>query len=268
MGGAAAAQRGDVSAGFWNPAGLTGIRGIQVEDQYSLLSLNQQLNYFGLALERRQQLFFSGAFLIYSAGGDLEARQGPSLNPDSIFGDTEMTFLLSVAGKLDRQWSMGINLKGFFNQLGAVSGTGFGGDWGVQYRISNETTFGFAVQDVYSSIGYSNSSTATEVFPATLRTGIADQDVKTHVKGELDMEWSNDVGWKPRAGIEWRPMEVIALRGGFWYEINTGSNNFSAGIGLLLPGAESLGEFDYTLLGDRLVPGGVLHQFSLKGKFL
>jgi len=55
MGGAAVADRNDVACGFWNPAGLTGLRGLQVEDQYTLLALNQQLNYLAFANSLRDK---------------------------------------------------------------------------------------------------------------------------------------------------------------------------------------------------------------------
>src|ERR1035438_1164794 len=40
MAGAAAGLRDDPSCGFWNPAGLTGIKNIQIEAQNSFLSLS------------------------------------------------------------------------------------------------------------------------------------------------------------------------------------------------------------------------------------
>src|SRR6185295_966624 len=93
MAGAAVANRGDVACGFWNPAGLSGLRGFQVETQSTLLSLNQQLHYLALANSYRNRFFYGISAVFYSAGGDLEAREGPSRDPDSLFEDIEVTVL-------------------------------------------------------------------------------------------------------------------------------------------------------------------------------
>jgi hypothetical protein len=268
MGGAAAALRGDVSCGFWNPAGLTGLKGLQAEDQYSFLPQGQQLNYLALGSQFHQRLFYSLAFFYYTAGGDLEARGGPSLNPDNLFTDSQMAFLVSLAGKLGPRWALGGTLKLFLHKLGVVSGTGFGGDLGIQYRFSNETTGGLAIQDVYSFIGYSNSSAPGEVFPVAVRGGVSHTAKTVDLRGELDLEWRGDTGLRPRLGLEWKPSGDIALRGGFWWGLDSGSANFSAGFGLRVPGAGESAELDYTLLGDRWASGGLLHQISLKGTFL
>ncbi len=273
MGGATAGLRNDVSCGFWNPAGLSGLRGFQIENQYTFLGLNQQLDYFSLANGFRDKFFYGVTAFYYSAGYDLETRVGPSVNPDSIFGDTEFTFISSFAVRLSPRWSVGANFKVLSQSIGGFSGFGFGEDLGVQYRFTKFTTFGFMAQDPYTVFTYANSS--YQIVPITLKAGIAHHDEKMAAKINFDLEWSSDLGFRPRCGVEWRPAEVIALRGGFWAgNLTAGTSggsltlNFSTGFGILMPMGDSLMELDYHLLPDRLNPGGFLHQLSLVGKFL
>jgi hypothetical protein len=276
MAGAAVAGRNDVANGFWNPAGLSGLRGFQVEDQYTVLSLGQQLNYLSFANGFREMFFYGISFLYYSAGGDLEARTGPSLNPDSVFGDTELAFLTSVAFRLDHSWSIGGNIKVLVQNFNNFNGFGLGEDLGVQYRVTKNTTLGFVIQDPFTFFDYDNS--VEDIFPITVKAGIAQHDETLAAKWDFDLEWSSDLGVRPRLGVEWRPAEVLALRGGCWLgNITSGvsggglSVNPTAGFGLLIPvgeNAESLMEFDYTILADRTDPGNLLHQISLTGKFL
>ena len=273
MGGAAAAARNDVACGYWNPAGLTGLRGFQCEAQYTFLSFNQQLDYLALADNFQNFLYYGLSFIYYSAGNDLEARSGPSLNPDSTFGDTEMTFLFSLAYKVSPRWSIGANLKVLTLGLGSFSGYGFGEDMGIQYRVDNDTSVGFMVQDPYTSLSYSNSN--SDVQPPTFKGGIAHWEEKVDLKGNFDIEWSDDLGLRPRIGLEWRPMGVLALRGGCWAGDLTGgtsggslSLNLSGGLGILVPYDGNVMEFDYTVLQDPLMAGSVLHQLTLTGKFL
>lgn len=281
MAGAAAGTRNDVACGFYNPAGLSGIRGFQVEDQYTLLSLNQQLNYLGIANAFRDRFFYGLSWIYYSAGSDLEARTGPSLDPDSVFSDSEMTFIASIATRLSPRWSMGLNLKLYFQSLGTFSsGVGFGEDLGIQYRFTKDLTLGVVVQDIYTSIAYSSSTSGSssdpeQIVPPTFKVGLADHEEQWNLKGNFDLSWSGDLGLIPRLGLEWRPMEALALRGGTWVgNLTSGASGgapteyFTAGVGLLIPLSDNLLEFDYSLLQDRLNPGAVIHQIALTGKFL
>ena len=273
MGGAAVGVRNDVASGFWNPAGLTGVRQFQFETQHTFLSMGQELDYLGVAKTYRDQYSLGVSGILYSAGGDLETRQGPSLSPDSYFDDIEADLFPSFAVRLSPRWSFGGNLKFFIHSMGEFSGFGFGEDLGVQYRFTNHTTFGFVAQDPYSQISYSNNQTV--LFPVTLKAGIAHHEEKVNGKIHFDLEWSNDLGFRPRLGLEWRPAEVIALRGGCWMgNLTAGISggavtlNPSGGIGLLVFLGGSLYEVAYTLLPDRIITGGLLHQISVTGKFL
>jgi hypothetical protein len=270
-----------VACGFWNPAGLSGLRGLQVEDQYTLLAYGQELNYLGVANSFRDHFAYGLSFLYYTAGGDLEARQGPSIDPDSLFGDLEMTLIASVAFPIDRRWSSGLSAKLFLQSLGSyTSGLGFGSDVGIQYRWSPSTTLGFVVQDIYSSLTYNSSMSSTSVapeqlIPPTLRVGVAHHQEDLKLKANGDLEWSSDLGLRPRVGVEWRAAGSLALRGGAWAGNLTGGASggslavhFTAGVGLLLRMNGDLLEFDYSMLEDRLSPGAILHQASIVGKFL
>jgi hypothetical protein len=285
MAGAAAGLRDDPSCGFWNPAGLTGIKNIQIEAQNTFLSLNQTLDYFSLGANLQDKIYCGLTLLMYSAGNDLEARNGPSLNPDSTFGESEITGLFSGAFRLSPRWSGGFSLKLLLNSLGNIQnagGTGFGLDVGLQYRVDNETTLGLAAQDPYTVYTYQNSSTT--VIPTTLRWGVSRWEENLHGTGAFDLEWSQDLGFRPRLGIQWHPFDVLALRGGVWAgDLTAGgtgnqtSLNLTCGLGLsiplessIVPGQAGLNQIvvDYSLIPDPQQSGAVLHQIAVTGKFM
>ena len=273
MGGAAVGVRNDAACGFWNPAGLSGNRGFQIETQHTFLGLGQELDYLALTTAYREKIFYGLSTIFYSAGGDLEARKGPTLVPDNTFADIQMAIFPSVAFRLSPRWSLGANLKLFVDNIGSFSGIGFGVDMGVQYRLTKTTTLGFVVLDPYSVLSYSNSN--DQIFPLTVKAGIAHHEDKTSVKMNFDLEWSNDLGFRPRAGVEWRPTDILALRGGCWAgNLTSGapggglSINPTGGFGLLVFLGESLIQFDYTLMPDRVESDGLMHQISVTGKFL
>src|SRR5581483_9434004 len=170
-------------------------------------SQGQQLNYFAFANGFRDIIFYGISFIYYSAGSDIEARTGPSLNPDSLFGDTEMTFLTSLAFRLDPRWSIGGNLKVMVQNFNQFNGFGLGEDLGLQYRITKTTTLGLMIQDPFTFFDYDNS--VSNIIPPTIKLGIADRDEKLNAKLNVDLAWSSDLGLEPRLGLEWRPAEVL-----------------------------------------------------------
>ena len=273
MGEADTAGRGDAANGYWNPAGLSGLRGFQVEDQYTLLSLGQGLNYVGFANGYRDIIFYGLSCFYYSAGGDIEARTGPSLVPDSVFGDTELTFLLSIAFKLDPRWSLGWNIKTLTQSFNGVNGFGLGEDLGLQFRVTKTTTIGLMIQDPLTFFGYDNS--ITDFIPPTFKAGITHHDEALNTKVHFDLDWSPDLGLEPHLGVEWHPLEALALRAGCWAENLTAGApggavlvNPTAGVGIYVPMGDSQVEFDYVILTDRVDQGNFLHQISVTGKFL
>ncbi len=139
--------------------------------------------------------------------------------------------------------------------------------------MTRYTTFGLMVQDPLTFMSYDNS--ITDFVPPTFKAGIAQHDETLNAKLNFDLDWSPDLGLEPHLGLEWRPVEVLALRVGCWGEnLTAGVSggailvNPTAGVGILVPMGDSLLELDYTLLTDRVEPGNFLHQISLTGKFL
>lgn len=272
MGGAAVADRNDPACGFWNPAGLSGLRGFQIETQGTVMPDGQFYHYLAFANGYRGIFFYGLSLFFYSAGFDLEARSSPTINPDSLFSDLEFAGLISVAFRLDPRWSIGGNVKVLTQNFNNYNAIGFGGDLGIQYRLGRQTTLGFMYSSTY--FAYDNS---TSLFaPPGVKLGIAQHDEQLAAKLNFDMEWSADLGLRPRLGVEWRPAEVLALRGGFWLDgLTSGapgdslSVNPTGGFGVLIPvgpSGESLLELDYSLLTTPAE--GLLHQIDVTGKFL
>jgi hypothetical protein len=285
MAGAAVGVRNDPACGFWNPAGLTGIKNFQIEAQNTFLSLNQSLDYFSFGANLQDTVYCGFSLLVYSAGNDLEARKGPSMNPDSTFGDSEITGMLSGGFRLSPRWSGGFSLKLLLNSMGNIqnaNGTGFGFDVGVQYRIDNETTFGLTAQDPYTVYTYQDSTTT--VIPTTVRWGVNRRENDLRGNWAFDLEWSQDLGLRPRLGAEWFPFDVLALRTGVWVgDLTVGNGqaqpsvNLTCGFGLYIPLKRSMipgrpwGDqfvIDYSLIPDPQQSGAVLNQITATAKFM
>jgi hypothetical protein len=269
MGGAAVGLGGEAFGAFWNPAQIISVQGTQVALEHTVISLNRTLEALSVIANYQDRYYLGFTALDYSDGNDLEARAEPTLSPDAVFSDMNLAFLGTAAFHLDSQWDFGFNLKIMTQAYGLASlptGFGIGEDFGVQFRPSPATTFGFVVQDVFSDFLYSDGT--DDLFPATLRLGVAQKWLDLQLKADLDLEWQAALGLIPHAGLEWNPVDAIALRAGYWFELNSGQDGFGAGIGILIPAPKQRIEFDYTILPDRLSAGQLLQQLTLSVNFL
>jgi len=269
MGGAAVGLAGEAFGAFWNPSELISVQGTQVALEHTVLSLNRALEALSVSANYQDRYYLGLTVLDYSDGNDLEARSEPTLNPDAVFSDTNMAFLATAAFHLDREWDFGFNVKVLIQNYGLAdlpTGFGLGEDLGIQFRPSPATTIGFVVQDPLSNFLYSDGTDA--FFPATLRGGLAQEFLDLHLRADLDLEWQTALGLAPHLGLEWKPVDSIALRAGYWIQVNSGEDGFGAGIGILIPEPRERMEFDYTILPDRLSAGQILQQLSLSVNFL
>ncbi len=261
MGQSGIADPSGLAAAFLNPALITSVRTLQVDGQYDFLSLNRQLGYFAIGNHiHRSSISFGLSAIYFSAGNDLEYRLGPSYNPISTFGDTEMTFLLSLGTQVLPNWTMGVNLKYFFQSIFNVGGWGGGIDFGTQWKVAALTRVAAVVQDAFSILQFPGSSSG--IFPPTYQVGISQQIPDWNLIGDGDLVWSSDLQFQPRVGVEWKPWPELALRGGY------GNSGVTGGFGILLQGSTTSEAFDYTLFPDAIEPGNMLYQINLSLKFL
>ncbi len=251
MGGAYTGLANDINALIWNPAGL-----IALQSKQAAFSFTNQLNLiqyhflaYGMPLSDNQGL---GLGLIYS--GDKAM--------------AEMTFQAGYAMTFFKDFSAGINLKfrystfgknsldpaefqvfeqdeiqeGILNQVKG-SGSGFGVDLGLLYRLNEQIQFGVMVKDIYSPI-YWNSSvdntakqtkgTYSELIPTEVSFGTSLRLIDNIV---FDVDFSpsvyKDVSNKLRSGIEAKLINIISLRTGFQHYTEVESNEkYMFGLGL------------------------------------
>ena len=268
LGGAAAGLRGDLTGAFYNPAGIAGIDGTQVEFERTSLSLDRSIGYFAVGSNYEKAYYFGISLIGYSVD-NLEARSGPSVSPDDVFSDLNLGFMTSIAFPLGSDLDFGFNLKIFvqaYTLADLPTGFGLGEDVGIQYHPADDTVWGLVAQDPFSDFIYSDGTDA--MFPRVFRGGFSKNMKDVGLKMNLDLEWHTDLGFVPHAGLEWRPVGAIAFRGGYWIEADNGENGFGTGVGLFIQGGDMTVEFDYTLAPDLLSDGGLLQQMSLSGDFL
>lgn len=147
MGGAHVALVDDVTAGFWNPAGLSGIEQRQLSYMHSERfggMVSYDYGAFAMPLRNREDAiavtFFRQA--VDGIKNTLNAwdreRDRPKANPSDYiteFSTADMALLLSYASRYNEHFTWGTSAKILYSRLGPfANGFGYSLDFGAQYR--------------------------------------------------------------------------------------------------------------------------------------
>ncbi len=161
MGGAQVASVDDGTAGYWNPAGLAGVKdfpslnlmhaeyfaGIGKYDYASLaVPLHDEKRVVGFSVLRFAVDDIPNTLFLVQPDGSID------YNNISSFSSADYAFLLSYAQKVkdddDEKLSFGGNVKIIYRKVGAfATAWGFGLDAGVRYKINN-WQFGLTARDI------------------------------------------------------------------------------------------------------------------------
>ena len=265
MGSAYTSVANDVTAGYWNPAGLARMEYPEIalmhDQRYGdLVSYNYVAGAMPLSDDETigLSLIVSSVSSIpntQAAGVDMNNNPIPptddylgllgGLDPSKItyFSATDVALIGSYARKVNPDFAYGANFKIIRRSLGPDYGTGIGFDVGAMYSPFNNFTLGANLQNATTTVVAWTTGT-TEVTTPTLATGASYQlnagpftatpavdllfnfeNMKSASEAHLAFA-SADV----RAGAEVVYKNVIAIRGGF-NEVK----QFAVGAGIHLP---------------------------------
>jgi outer membrane protein OmpA-like peptidoglycan-associated protein len=260
MGGTGSATANDVSAGYWNPAGLSLLRGFSVSGMYTGgMTFDRNHNYIGLAYGWEK--FTLGLTWINANTSDLR-----ETGLDGGFGQTfdfsENAIMLSAA-TMAGPVNLGINGKLITQDLGtAAPGSGednvngLGIDLGAQFAVTEYIRLGLVVQDLFTQVGDQSQGDVNDV-PSNLRFGAAVEPVDGLTVG-MDIEKTRDAeDYLFHAGGEyWVPFNEDfsgALR------LGLDDGNFAGGFGLGI----SFFRFDYAYVVEPQKFLDENHRFSV-----
>jgi hypothetical protein len=234
----------DPSAIFFNPAGL----GLQKSFQFSSMSgkFIEDYNYLSAAAAIPTKYgVFSIGYGSFNIGGALPTVTQEGSNPnDPIYivdptqnqiSNQNNAYLLSYAVRFPKRLSVGANLKIFSAGLtgggianGSANGTEM--DLGMLYEVNPALRLGAAAINLLpASMGgkLNFANNYFETYPVKLRVGMGckilgpENALRTAGNNELlaafDVESAPRISDRPllcHAGLEWKPMKMIALRVG------------------------------------------------------
>jgi len=255
MGDAFSSIADDVTATYWNPAGLNQIKGAEVslmhndglvetDYQFAAAALPLKNNALGLFIQRQD----FGDIDRYTAA---DARQGS-------FDAGSMAVGLTWSQYLRENFSVGANAKVIEESIDNESASGFAIDLGLLYK-ARRFNASLVIQHLGPKIKF---VTKDEDLPQTLRLGLSTKIFREKLVMAIEaaLPKDNDTGYQ--VGLEYRLIRLLTLRAG--YKTTPGNKidvdgvtNVTGGLGFNL-GRFSL-DYSITPFGDL----DTAHQVSL-----
>jgi hypothetical protein len=266
MGSAQTAIANDVTAGYWNPAGLANMDYPQIalmhEEHFgSLVSYNYAavaIPYgtdmsFGLSVMRSS---IDGIPDTRNAGIDANGNPVPSdqyanavrLDYSKIteFSNADWAFYLTFAKRQSDNFYWGANVKLISRSLAEYSAIGVGFDIGATYRPSDKLYLGLNIQDITTTL-VAWSTGRNELISPTVKLGAAyaiqffggtllpaaDFDVRFENRQTASSFHAGPVSVDAHAGLEFKFKNIFAVRGGY-----NDVKEFTIGAGIFLPKLE------------------------------
>ncbi|MBC8041975.1 MAG: PorV/PorQ family protein [Rhizobacter sp.] len=247
MGGAAAALANDVTAGYWNVAGLSKLNypqvafmhaetfGNLVSYDYGAVAIPYQENKsFGLSLIRLGVADIPDTRDAYTVDGSNQIQ--PKDNAEDLitrFGAADYAVLLSYAAATPFNFSYGVSAKFIFRNIGDLaSARGIGFDIGGMYEFRNGIVIGLALQDITTTFvswsGTDGQSYRNELITPTAKLGGGyvieafsgrftiglDTDIRFDGRQSTAAFSLGPSSFNFRGGGEFNYKNIVAIRGG------------------------------------------------------
>lgn len=206
MGGAYTALASGINGTCWNPAGIAFSGDKEFSAMYMEWISGIRYSFLGYAHPVGDDMAFgiSGIYLSTKVDGRDEIGQRTGdIDFGSFAGTVNCSYLFS-------EWSSwGVNIKYIKEDIGSDNVKASAYDIGNLYRfLDGKLRFGLSAQNLGSKIGKDN-------LPLNFKVGIAVLPWKDKFTFAFDANFPNDNKEHFNAGMEYRPIELIALRCGY-----------------------------------------------------
>jgi hypothetical protein len=219
----------DASAVYWNPAGLSQLRRLELHGMNSVLGFDRDLYFFGVGMPIRADRLESADIHLTLAVGSALYRVGNIERRDDLgakggeFSDNEYAYLFSIGHNVGKDLSLGYTYRYHVQRIENATAKGGGVDIGALFHPTFFPGFraGLAVinvgggemkWDAVDPIGIEDAY--EETFPRKVRAGVSYLFKKPVILISCDMETVQQQNPDYRAGIEFKPVPIFAVRAG------------------------------------------------------
>ncbi|MEW5766713.1 MAG: PorV/PorQ family protein [bacterium] len=217
----------DINTIYYNPSGLSLIKGSQITFMHTRWFQDIKYEYLGYSRPTNWGVFGIGGMHLYMGSMDrlIETGENPGdYQKDGIFTSSDTALILSLANRLPGKVYVGGNLKLIYqiNEDEAIKAYAF--DLGMLYQIREKISLGLCLQNIGPEVKFIE---AEDPLPLNLKVGVAykllnnrfllAQDINLLIEeGRLDGSF----------GAEYWPKDMFSLRAGY----RTGFSHLESGI--------------------------------------
>jgi hypothetical protein len=255
MGGAFVAVADDASAGYWNAAGLTQLKGTQLTLMHSDLYQDLKLEYLaaGFPVGRSLALGVGISYLNYGSFDSYDA----SNQATGSYSANAYILSASAAVKITENLSLGLTGKQFAERLDESRASSYAADVSALYKIGL-LTVGAQYSNIGRGLAYADD---TYELPASLSAGFALSFYDDNFRLATGLTSPSDNSYSIQQGIEYCYENTILLRSGYSHSFAESPAGESSGLSVGFGVRHSFGEIDYSYAPDQLL--GDIHRFSL-----
>ncbi len=248
MGGAVVSLADGGTALYWNPAGLARATGHTVSLTHVSWLSDVEYRYAAYATP----LGRTGAIGVAIEGGSASWDN----TGEGTFETGDFSGTVGYAWRMKPNLGLAGSFKYLSSTLGSDEASSFAFDAGVMYQMSDAVSFGAATRNLGSAVAYVEDG---DPLPATFAVGASYR--WRDVLVALDLEKVNDLDLTTRLGLEYYPVDFLALRGGAILGSDSALSSWAGGIGV---NWEEQWYLDYAYRPSEL---GGTHQFALSAGF-
>ena len=277
MGGAFVAVANDVTAGYWNPAGLVESSGLQFQFMHAKQFMSSiQYDYFGASKPIDDKSTLGLSLIRWGVNDIKDSRyalagsnisEGLDYSKITSFNVADYVFYISYAHRYTENLSLGANIKIIYRDFASESAMGIGFDAGLKYRLLPKLFLGLMVRDITTTMMAWSTSEKEFVTPS-FRPGLTYRfdidDIDLYLQPSMDLAFlfesrnksaqvgfgilSIDSFWGFEAGFK----DICFLRLGY-----DDLSRFNAGLGVSIN--KFAVDYSYTNFDDVL---GNVHRIS------
>jgi long-subunit fatty acid transport protein len=273
MGDAFVALANDVSALYWNPAGLSQFNENQIMFSHNEWLVDINHDYLGAVYHLDETNTFGIAFTSLSMDKMKVTTEFAPFGNGEYFGFNDIAISVTYARKMTEQFSVGGTIRYMEETLDKLKMRGVMIDLGTYYWTGLGTTrFAVTVSNFGNDlapdgkvllVGSREKSQWQSFSPPTIfRIGFAFepyQDDMNRITTSIQLNHPNDNSENFSIGTEYSYNKMFHLRGG--YKFNVDEQNYSFGAGVSLPLSIANVTVDYAFTNFTRL--GSAHRFSI-----
>ncbi|MCX6827497.1 MAG: PorV/PorQ family protein [candidate division Zixibacteria bacterium] len=262
LGGAFTSVVDDATAAYWNPAGLTSVRGIGINLSHFSWYQDLNLEYFGVAypVNDRLTLAVSAAYLSYGTIEGYDVNDNPTGNVASTY---DLSAGLSAGFRFSDNYSAGLGLKLIEVSLAGTKASAVAVDLGMKYAF-DRYLFSLVATNLGQNIKFDQ---VANKLPVAIKAGVAVKPFGPTGLVSLEIEDQLYGNLIIKNGFELNFNNKYFLRTGYNYFPQ--QENRILGQGLTFGAGAMFGpaQFDYSFTPRDNFSSETIHRFSLDFHF-